>query len=76
MHKDNSMTVIEITKKLIFKTIFEGEEGGSSELIFDRELDLTKQISVNPSQDWGRDSIWQGSIGQDKRHKIYFHMPL
>ena len=66
---------MEIVKKLIFKTIFQGEESGSPDNIFDRELELTKHIPVN-LPDWGKDSITSGSIGQNKRHKILFDMPL
>ena len=68
------MTVLEIAKKLIFKTIFEGEDGGSTELDFDRELELSKHISVR-MKDWGQDSIMSGSVGKDKR-KVFFSMPL
>jgi hypothetical protein len=70
------MTVMEITKKLIYKTIFEGEKDEGSNLIFDCDLNLKKHIPVNPGHDWGTDNIWQGSVGQDKKHKIYFSMPL
>ena len=70
------MTVMEIAKKLILKTIFEGEDAGSRDNKFDRELDLLNQISVNLGREWGRDSVMSGSIGQDKRHKILFDMPL
>ncbi len=70
------MTVLEITKKLVFKTIFEGEDEVSPEYTFNRDLHLKKHITVDPGQEWGRDAIWQGSISQDKKRKVWFSMPL
>jgi hypothetical protein len=67
------MTVLEIVKKLIFKTIFTGKEGDFSEFPFNREL-LTS-ISVK-LKDWSSDTIMSGSVSQDRKSKISFSMPL
>lgn len=69
------MTVIEIAKKLIFKTIFEGFDGGSIELAFDRALELEKEVSVK-LKDWDKDTIMSGGVARDRKHKIFFSMPL
>jgi len=70
------MTVIEIAKKFIFKTIFEGEDNMAESFSFDRELNFNIRIPVNPGHSWGGDLIWQMSVAQDKKHKIFLSMPL
>jgi hypothetical protein len=70
------MTVMEVVKKFIFKTIFEGEDNAAEGFVFDRELNFGNRISIDPGHNWGIDSIFQMSVAQDKKHKIFISMPL